>query len=192
MKDRWRSVILAPFLATATLPLGSALAADWVRVSAPDQHMHFYDRSKLAIDGDEITYWRRVLFRVPQSTPAGMARMAMYRERIDCQNHTQRTLGYLLYAPGGGVLENVYSPDAAAEPIIPETLGDRFETLMCVFVDEAKQAHAKEAAQTDDPAVTAALRAEIARLEARVEELEAQLRETAPSPTTPAPTPATH
>jgi len=183
--------MLVLLLASVALPVGSALAADWVRVNAPDQHMHFYYRSKLAIDGDEITYWRRVLFRVPQSTSAGMARMAMYRERIDCRNHTQRTLGYLLYAPGGSVLENVYSPDAPAEPVIPETVGDRFETIMCVFVEEAKQAREKESTRTDDPAVTAALRAEIARLEARIVELESQLREAAPSPTMPAPTPPT-
>ncbi len=165
-------------LLTALAPWGQgAHAADWVRVSAPDQHQHSYDRTKLAIEGDEITYWRRVVFRAPQSVAAGNARMAMYRERIDCRNHTLRTLGYLLYAQDGSVLENVYTPEAAAEPIIPETLGDRFDMLMCVLVDEARRAREEAAAQAPDAAVTEALRAEIERLEGRVRELEAQLRE---------------
>jgi len=151
----------------------AAQAADWVRVGTPDQHQHFYDRSKLAIEDQHITYWRRVVFRTAQPAKSGKARMAMYRERIDCANHTYRTLGYLLYAQDGAILENVYTPQAAPEPIIPETVGDRFETLMCLIVeqDQASRAAVEEAA----PATPEGMRSEIERLEARVRELKARL-----------------
>ncbi len=119
-----------------------AQAADWVRVAAPDQNQHFYDRTKLFVDGDTITYWRRVVFRTPQPVKEGTARMALYRERIDCRSHTHRTLGYLLYAQDGNVIENVYTPEAAAEPIIPVTVGERFEEVMCAFVEQDREARA--------------------------------------------------
>ena len=168
----WSMLGLA--LALCALP---ARAADWVRVAAPDQNQHSYDRSKLFVDGDTITYWRRVVFPTPQPVKEGSARMALYRERIDCRSHIHRTLGYLLYAQDGNVIENVYTPDAAAEPIIPATVGERFEQVMCAFVEQDRQAKAETAKSPSDAATTEALRAEIARLEARVRELEAQLRE---------------
>ena len=40
--------------------------AEWVRVSTIDINQHWYDRSKIFVDGDLVTYWRRVAFRVPQ------------------------------------------------------------------------------------------------------------------------------
>lgn len=173
-----RAGIAVACIAAALAPAPS-LAADWVRVSAPDQNQHAYDRTKLFIDGDAITYWRRVVFRTPQPAKGGTARMALYRERIDCRSHTHRTLGYLLYAQDGSIFENVYTPEAAVEPIIPATLGDRFEELMCVFVEEEHAAREEAARQAADPAVADALRAEVERLEARVRELEARLREAA-------------
>lgn len=122
-------------LALAALACAAPLwAAQWTRVSVKDAHEHYYDRGKLTIESDLITYWRRVVFRPPQPAKGGLAATAMYRERIDCALHSHRTLGYLLYAQDGGVLENVYTPEAAPEPIIPETVGDRFESVMCALV----------------------------------------------------------
>jgi hypothetical protein len=156
-------------------------AADWVRVTAPDQHLHDYDRSKLFVDGDEITYWRRVAFRTPQPAKGGMARMAMYRERIDCRSHTNRRLGYLLYAQDGSIIDNVYTPEAPAEPVIPETVGDRYETLMCAFVEEAKSARARAAAEaaatpSTTPATAEEIRRELEHAEAQVKDLQEKLR----------------
>jgi len=157
-----------------------AQAADWVRVGTPDQHQHFYDRSKLAIEGEQITYWRRVMFRTPQPAKSGKARIAMYRERIDCEKHTYRTLGYLLYAQEGAILDNVYTPEAAPEPIIPETVGDRFETLMCLIVEQDQASRAAVVAAT--PATPEAIRAEIERLEVRLRELTGRLSSDTPTP----------
>jgi len=147
---RLRAAWIVAALAAST-PLQ---AADWTRVAAKDQHEHYYDRGKLAIDGEQITYWRRVVFRPVQPTRNGIAASAMYRERIDCALHTHRTLGYLLYAQDGGVLDNVYTPEAPAEPIVPETVGDRFENAMCTLVarersrNVAKREAQKQAAET--------------------------------------------
>jgi hypothetical protein len=154
-------------------------AAEWVRVSPPDQHEHAYDRDKLSVEGDFVTYWRRVIFRTPEPSKGGLARMALYRERIDCRSHTHRTLGYLLYAQDGGIIENVYTPQAPEEPVIPETLGDRYEQLMCMFVEQGRRAREAANCEAGDPALADALRAEIARLESRIRELEGQLRDTA-------------
>ncbi len=161
-------------LALALAPLAAA-AADWVRVDAADQNTHYYDRSKLGIDGPEISYWRRVVFRTPQPVKGGMARMAMYRERINCDRHTYQTLGYLLYGQDGMVLDNVYTPDAAPVAVVPETVGDRFETLMCVFVEQAR-ASRQRAESEPAPATAAELQAQIDRLEANLRTLREQLR----------------
>lgn len=174
---------LWPVLGLATaLCAAPVQAADWVPVAAPDQNQHAYDRSKLFVDGEAITYWRRVLFPTPQPVKGGTARMALYRERIDCHSHSLRTLGYLLYAQDGNVIDNVYTPEATADPIIPGTVGDRFGEVMCGFVEKDREAREEARRQAGDPALTEALRAEIERLEARVRELEAQLREADSAP----------
>jgi hypothetical protein len=174
-----------------------AQAADWVWVDTPDTHQHYYDRSKVYADGDQVTYWRRVVFRNPQPAKAGTARSAMYRERIDCRAHTHRTLGYLLYGSDGTVIENTYTPDAAAEPVIPETIGDHFEKLMCRLALASRSAPAPEPAAgalRPEPSLTSseALRGEIERLENRLRELKAQLppAEAIPLPPEPAARPA--
>jgi hypothetical protein len=161
--------------AALALPVAAG-AAEWVRVEAGDQHQHFYDRSKLQIEQDSITYWRRVVFRTPQPARNGTARMAMYRESIDCARHTYRALGYLLYSQDGTVLDNVYTPDAPPDPIIPETVGDRFEALMCVFVDQARLSEEKVLSEVPAEAGAAEIRAQIERLEAQLQSLRARLR----------------
>jgi hypothetical protein len=173
-------------LFTLSIPL-CASGADWVRVGVQDQHEHSYDRSKLLVDGDEITYWRRVLFLVPQQVDSGVARLAMYRERINCNQHTHYTLGYLLYGQDGGIIDNVYTPQASAEPIIPHTVGDRFEALMCTFVEQAKSARAAAEPQTAS-ATPQGVRAEVEQLEARLRELRDELQriESSPAPGPPA------
>lgn len=161
------------------LPL-AAHGADWVRVEVNDQNQHFYDRSKVQVDQDVVTYWRRVVFRSPQAVRGGAARMAMYRESIDCAKHTYRALGYLLYGQDGAVLDNVYTPDAAGEAIVPETVGDRFEALMCVFAEQARLSQAKVRAELPADASAADIRAQIERLEAELESLRTRLQKLAP------------
>jgi hypothetical protein len=166
-------------LCALALVLGasSALAADWVWLEMPDVHQHYYDRSKVSIEGDSVTYWRRVVFTTPQQARAGTARSAMYRERIDCKTHTHRTLGYLLYGADAAVIENAYTPDAPSEPVIPETVGDHYEKLMCGLA-AASRAEAATTPPKAEPSLTSqeALRSEIERLESRLQELKRQLQ----------------
>lgn len=175
--------VCAGLLATLAWPL-AAHAAEWTRVTTPDVHQHFYDRAKLGIDGEQITYWRRVVFKAPQPSKNGPARSAMYRERIDCAKHTHQTLGYLIYGAENTLMENVYTPDAPAEAIVPETVGDKFETLMCVFVEQARSS--RQAAEVDGtPQSHEALKAEIERLELRLKTLRehlGQVKQAAPEP----------
>ena len=157
--------------------------AEWVRVSTIDINQHWYDRSKIYVDGDAVTYWRRVVFRVPQRSKSGLAASAMYRERVDCLRHRYTTLGYLLYGSDQGVLDNVHTPDAAAEPIIPETVGDQFEKLMCSLAPQIALEQKSQAATL--PRTMGELHDEIEFLEARLrllrEQLEAQSKNSAPA-----------
>jgi hypothetical protein len=157
-------------------------AAEWVRVSAIDINQHWYDRSKIYVDGDLVTYWRRVAFHVPQPSKSGPAASAMYRERVDCRTHLNTTLGYLLYAKDQSVLDNVRTPDAPAEPIIPGTVGDQFERLMCSLAPQIALEQKSQSATL--PRTVGELRDEIEFLEARLrllrEQLELQTRNATP------------
>ena len=159
----------------ALVPL-AALAAEWVKVPTPDAHQHWYDRSKLVFEGETVTYWRRVAFRSPQRSKGGLATSAMYRERIDCRTHTSRTLGYLLYARDGSVIENVRTPDAEPEPVTPDTLGDQYEKVMCALLARYPREPLAPAASAIPPS-TQELRDEIEWLEARLRILRAQLEQ---------------
>lgn len=163
-------------LVALTAMLGATLdvhAAEWVRVSTIDVNSHWYDRSKVFVDGDVVTYWRRVVFRTPQRAKSGIATSAMYRERVDCHTHLHTTLGYLLYAKDQSVLENSHTPDATPEPIIPETLGDQFEKLMCALAPQMTSE--QRAVQSSQPRTAGELRDEIDFLEARIRLLREQL-----------------
>jgi len=162
------------FALLACVPLAAA-AAEWVKVQTPDVNQHWYDSNKLLFEGDTVTYWRRVEFRSPQRSKAGLAGSAMYRERVDCRAHTLRMLGYLLYAGNGAVIENVHTPEAAAEPVVPETLGDQYEQLMCKLAQERPAEARTPASAGAVPRSTQEIRDEIEWLEARLRILHEQL-----------------
>lgn len=116
-----------------SLPAG---AAEWIRVHPQaDGDQYFYDRSKLYINGDEITYWKKVIFRLPPTVKGLPAANGLYRERIHCVEHTLKLISYLLYAADGSTLEYVTNPDSEAAPIIPDTVGDVFEQTTCNLVN---------------------------------------------------------
>ena len=161
MKPAW--------IALACLLIGPpAAAADWVRVPAPDGNKHSYDSGKVVVDGDLITYWRLIEFRTPQMSKAGPVASAMYRESIDCRTHTHRTLGYLLYGRDKTVIENVHTPDSEPEPIIPDTLGDRYEHVMCKLAPQIGAQQRAASTSTAVPPTTEELHREIEFLEARL------------------------
>jgi hypothetical protein len=147
-------------------------AADWVRVAAAGADQHFYDRSNVSIRGDEIGYWRKVVLARPVKTRSGTARLALHQERMNCRDHTLRGLAWQLYAEEGAMLDSAMQSDAETVAIVPETIGDRFQAVMCELVVQRRQ---KDADLARDEATLAARRRELEILKADIERLEAQI-----------------
>lgn len=119
---------------------GSAAAADWVVVhTSPEGDQYFYDASKLAISGNEITYWKKVTFKTPYSYKRQQVASALYRERIHCSEHTVRPLTHIVNAVGGAVIEHLAAIEAEAAAVIPETVGDVFEQVLCTLVKARRE-----------------------------------------------------
>ena len=141
----------------------TAHAADWIAVhTEPNSDQYFYDRSKLFIGGDEITYWKKVTFRTPQPTKNQYASSGLYRERINCAEHTLRLMSYLLYASDGSVIEYVANHDGEPSPVIPDTLGDLFEKKVCPVLSQKQEEQRnkrteEERKKTEEAAKKAAL-----------------------------------
>lgn len=130
-------LLLPAVLFALALP---ATAAEWVRVHTPiDGDQYYYDRSKLFISGDEITYWKKVTFRVPQPVKGLLATSGLYRERIHCTEHTLKLISYLLYATDGSMIEYIAAHESETAPIIPDTLGDVFERTACELVRQKQR-----------------------------------------------------
>ena len=84
------------------LVCGTSGAADWVVVhTAPEGDQYFYDASKLAISGNEITYWKKVTFKSPYSYKGQQVVSALHRERIHCSEHTVKPLTHIVHAVSG-------------------------------------------------------------------------------------------
>lgn len=139
------------FLSLLALP---AFAADWVPLTgagAADQY--FYDRSKLIIKDDEITYWKKVVFQQPQSMNGREVVSGLLRERIHCGEHTARLVSYLYYSTAGDTVDYVPNFEGEAAAIIPDTVGDAFERTLCPKVwqkqEEARIKTEQKAAEAE-------------------------------------------
>lgn len=146
------------FLILAGFANNPAFAADWValgKASAADQY--FYDRSKLTIKDDQITYWKKVVFAEPQSINGKEVASGLLRERIDCSEHTAKLISYLYYATTGETVEYLAKDESEAAPIIPDTVGDAFEQKLCPLVwrkqEEARIKAEQKAAEAELSAI---------------------------------------
>jgi hypothetical protein len=122
-------------IVTIALTSGHAMAADWVALpnaGAGDQY--FYDKSKLVIKEDEITYWKKVLFKTPQPMKGKEATTGILRERIHCGEHSAKLLSYLYYTNAGETIDYVAEVDSPPAPIIPDTIGDAYDQVLCPMV----------------------------------------------------------
>jgi len=123
-------------------------AAEWIRVRPlAEGDQYFYDRSKLFINGDEITYWKKVAFRTPATVKGQAAVSGLYRERIHCAEHTLKLISYLLYAGDGSTIEYIASQEGEPAPIIPDTIGDVFEKTVCDLVRQKQEATRRKATE---------------------------------------------
>ncbi len=162
-----------------------AIAAEWVKIhTAADQNLYFYDRSKLFLNDDEITYWKKVVFKTPQPFKDKLIASGLYRERIHCAEHTLKLISYLLYTPAGELFEYAPTKEGDPAPIIPDSLGDVFEKALCPLVrqkqeDDRQRSEAKVKAEAAEKVAAE----EKARLKAEAETATA----TAPQPAAPPP-----
>ena len=116
----------------------AAIAADWTRIEIPNTgDEYFFDRSKLVVNGNEVTYWKKVLFKPPRAVKKSLASSSLMREHIDCREHTLRLLSFLYYDAQGAVIEYVAEAEKEGAPIIPDTIGDKFERVMCTLARES-------------------------------------------------------
>lgn len=124
---------------TLSLALPSvALAAEWERLDIPNTtDEYFFDRSKLVINGNEVSYWKKVQFTPPRPVKKALASATLMRERIDCREHTLRLLSFVYHDAQGAVIEYVADAEKESAPIIPDTVGDRFEQALCAIVRES-------------------------------------------------------
>lgn len=142
----------------ATTFTANVSAADWVplgKSGAVDQY--FYDRSKLTIKEDQITYWKKVVFATPQSINGQEVASGLLRERIDCAEHTAKLISYLYYATTGETVEYIAKDESDPAPIIPDTVGDAFEQKLCPMVwrkqEEARIKAEQKAAEAELSAI---------------------------------------
>ncbi|MDO9064075.1 MAG: hypothetical protein Q7U25_02560, partial [Sulfuricella sp.] len=108
--------------------------------------------SKLFLNDDEITYWKKVVFITPQPFKDKLIASGLYRERIHCDEHTLKLISYLLYTPTGELFEYAPTKEGDPAPIIPDSLGDVFEKVLCPLVrQKQEEARLKVEAETAKP-----------------------------------------
>jgi hypothetical protein len=158
--------------------------AAWLRIAAPGKDELWYDREMLVFSGGEITFWRRVNFAIPQQFKGFQVSTALYREQINCDDHTMRVLSQVLQSADGMVVDRVNHLSPESIPIVPETVGDALRRTLCPLVAQRRMAdeRLRLAQERLDNR-----RRELDRLRAEVEELEASVaRLRAESPRDPA------
>lgn len=125
-----RKSLLALLLASQ----GAAVASEWVALPDTGADQYFYDNSKLVIKEDEVTYWKKVIFKTPQVVNNREAASGILRERIHCGEHTAKLMNYLYYSASGEPIEYMTLDDSPATPVIPDTVGDAFDRVLCPLV----------------------------------------------------------
>ncbi len=112
----------------------SAMASEWIALPDTGADQYFYDNSKLVIKDDEVTYWKKVIFKTPQPVKGREAASGILRERIHCGEHTAKLMSYLYYTAGGETIDYVAQDESPASPVIPDTVGDAFDRMLCPMV----------------------------------------------------------
>lgn len=112
----------------------SAIASEWIALPDTGADQYFYDNSKLVIKDDEVTYWKKVIFKMPQPVKGREAASGILREKIHCGEHTAKLMSYLYYTAGGETIDYVAQDESPATPVIPDTVGDAFDRVLCPLV----------------------------------------------------------
>jgi hypothetical protein len=112
----------------------SVMASEWVALPGAGTDQYFYDNSKLVIKEDDITYWKKVVFKIPQIVKGREVASGILRERINCTEHTAKQMSYLYYSVSGETIDFMAQEDAPASPVIPDTIGDTYDRVLCPLV----------------------------------------------------------
>jgi hypothetical protein len=110
------------------------MASEWVALPGAGTDQYFYDNSKLVIKEDDITYWKKVVFKIPQIVKGREVASGILRERINCTEHTAKQMSYLYYSVSGETIDFMAQEDAPASPVIPDTIGDTYDRVLCPLV----------------------------------------------------------
>lgn len=165
----------------AAQPIAGSAPAAWVRVGqSPAGDEFFYDRDKLVLTATEVTYWRRVVFAVPQQMKTFSVRSALYREQLHCGEHTLRVIAQAFLTADGLVVEHTNFLTADPAPVVPDTIGSLFWRALCPMVharrrDEEQLRGIEERVESRRRDLERA-RAEFEKLRAEVDDLEHALR----------------
>lgn len=168
---------LPPLAAAQSLPPqqpppAAKTDAGWARVKSPGADELWYDREKLVLSGGDVTYWRRVDFALPQQFRTFLVASALFREQINCDDHTIRVHAQVFRSADGAIVEQVNNPIAEPVPIIPDTVGDALWRSVCPLV--ASHRVAEDRLRTMQERLDNRRR-ELDRLRVEVEDLEASV-----------------
>lgn len=140
-----------------------AFASEWIALPETGADKYFYDNSKLVFKDEEVTYWKKVVFGSPQMVKGREAASGILRERIHCGEHTAKLLSYLYYSATGETIDYVAQDDTPPTPVIPDTVGDAFDRVLCPQVwrkqeelrikseQSAAEAELKKPAKKEEP-----------------------------------------
>lgn len=111
-------------------------ATTWVFLRSTDKYAkHAYDKERLRIEGASLIFWRQVKFLKPQPSDFGEVSRSIYHERLDCQSQTVQTLFIGLYDSENRRLFEQRMPESSAPTLIlPESIGELFQTYLCRLV----------------------------------------------------------
>ena len=162
-----------PGVAPPKAPVAAAaMGAAWVRLSAPGGDELWYDREQLVFSANDITFWRRVNFVTPQQFMGSQIRSAMYREQINCDEHTLRVHAQVFISVEGAMVDRVNHSTPEALAIVPDTLGATLSRALCPMIAQRRMSEERIRIAQDR---LDNRRRDLDRLRGEVEELELSL-----------------
>lgn len=85
---------MKPLVIATALIFSSNAVADWIEFStAPNGDIHFYDASRVDIQGDQITIWTRIRYKATVMAASSYQSLL----KLDCSKHTEQTLQDTFY-----------------------------------------------------------------------------------------------
>jgi len=167
------TVPAVPAAAPAKAPAAAAaLGAAWVRVAAPGADELWYDREQLVFSANEITFWRRINFVTPQQFKGFQVISAIYREQINCDEHTLRVHVQVFMSVEGAMVDRVNHSAPEALAIVPDTVGAILSRTLCPMVTQ-RRTNEERIRNAQDRLDNR--RRDLERLRGEVEELELSL-----------------